>query len=188
LSRLGLEFDIKPADVDEAIRAGEDALTYVKRVAIDKATASRQPDTITVAADTTVVLDGEILGKPTDATNAAEMLAKLSGTNHHVVTGLVVMAVDTDGSIETAVGSETTAVEFSSISSSRISWYASLSEPLDKAGSYAMQGAGALFADRINGSVTNVIGLPIQLLDQLFLELGYDLLTFGTRGESGSAS
>lgn len=188
LSRLGLQFDVEPADVDESVRVGEDPLAYVKRLAMDKAEASRQPGTITIAADTSVILNGSILGKPTDAAHAAEMLAQLSGTRHQVITGVAVAVANADGSVRMAVDSETTEVDFTAITPDRIDWYASLLEPLDKAGSYGMQGAGSLFADRINGSVTNVIGLPIQLVDRLFSELGIDLLAFAPRGEAGPAS
>jgi len=188
LSRLGLDFDVEPADVNENVRPGEDPVAYVKRLAVEKAEASRRPGTVTIAADTSVVLEGAILGKPNDAAHAAVMLTRLSGTRHHVITGVAVTVTSADGSVRMAVDSETTDVDFTTITSDRIAWYTSLLEPLDKAGSYGMQGAGSLFADQINGSVTNVIGLPIQLVDRLFCDLGLKLLAFTPRGEPGPAS
>jgi len=182
LSRLGIRFDVEPADVDESVRPGEAASDYVLRVAADKATAVRRSDTITIAADTSVVLRGEILGKPTGPEDAAEMLARLSGTVHQVMTGVVVALAAARGPIRIASASETTTVHFAAIPPARIRWYASLAEPLDKAGAYGMQGAGSLFADHIDGSVTNVIGLPIQMVDKLFGDLGFDLLSFAPRG------
>ncbi len=188
LSRLDLDFDVEPADIDESARAGESAPDYVSRVAADKAEASRRPATITIAADTAVVLDGEILGKPSNTRHAAEMLTELSGRRHEVITGVVVLATDADGAVRIASGTETTEVDFAGISADRIRWYCSLAEPHDKAGSYALQGAGSLFADRIAGSVTNVIGLPIQLVDRLFRRLDLDLLSFRPGGVPDRAS
>lgn len=188
LSRIGLVFDVEPADVDESTRPGEAASEYVIRVATEKATAVHRPGTVAIAADTSVVLDGEILGKPTDRGHVAEMLTRLSGTVHEVVTGVVVAVTDPDGEVRLSSASETTRVQFASISPERITWYSSLAEPLDKAGAYGMQGAGSLFADRIEGSVTNVIGLPIGLVDQLFADLGLDLLSFSSVGGTGQPS
>ena len=182
LSRLGLAFDVEPADVDESVRRGEAASDYVVRVATDKATAVHRTDAVVIAADTSVVLNGEILGKPTGPSQVASMLTRLSGTVHEVLTGVVVAVTASDGRTQIASGYESTAVRFATVSADRIAWYSSLSEPLDKAGSYGMQGAGSLFADRVEGSVTNVIGLPLQLVDSLFIELGLDLLSFAARG------
>jgi len=173
---------VEPADVDESVRPGEAASDYVIRVATDKATAVHRPGTVAVAADTSVVLRGEILGKPTDPGHVAEMLTRLSGTVHEVVTGVVVAITAADGAMRISADIENTTVRFAQIRPDRIAWYSSLAEPLDKAGAYGMQGAGSLFADRIEGSVTNVIGLPIQLVDRLFTELGLDLLSFAPRG------
>lgn len=188
LSRLDLNFEIQPADIDESTQTGESALDYVSRVAAEKAMTSHRPDTVTIAADTAVILDGEILGKPSDSGHIAQMLMALSGRNHKVITGVVVVATDADGAARVASGTETTLVGFAEISAARIRWYCSLAEPLDKAGSYALQGAGSLFADRVEGSVTNVIGLPIQLVDRLFSELDLNLLAFRSGGVSGRAS
>jgi len=168
--------------VDESVRPGEAASEYVLRVAADKAKAVHRSGTITIAADTSVVLHGVILGKPANSEDAAEMLARLSGTVHQVLTGVVVALTGTEGSIRIVSAIETTTVRFAEIPPERIRWYASLTEPLDKAGAYGIQGAGSLFADHIDGSVTSVIGLPIQLVDKLFGDLGFDLLSFAPRG------
>ncbi len=182
LSRFGLRFDVEPADVDEDVLPDERPVDYVTRVAMEKATAAHRPDTVVVAADTSVVLNDQILGKPTDPEDAAEMLSRLSGNRHEVITGVVVVLTDRDGEQRFATGTESTKVQFSVLTPRRIAWYAALPEPLDKAGAYGLQGAGSLLADRIEGSVTNVVGLPVQLLDRLFDELGLDLLSFSAGG------
>jgi len=182
LSRFGLGFDVEPADVNEDVLPDERPADYVTRVAMEKATAVHRPDTVVVAADTAVVLGGRILGKPKDPEHAAWMLSRLSGKRHEVITGVVVALTDADATQRIVTGTESTKVRFSVLTPRRIAWYAALPEPLDKAGAYGMQGAGSLFADRIEGSVTNVVGLPVQLLDQLFDKLGLDLLSFSARG------
>jgi len=188
LSRFALCFDVEPADVNEDVTPGEHPLDYVVRVATNKATAIHRRNTIVVAADTSVVLAGQILGKPNDRAHVCELLTRLSGTTHEVVTGVVVVSADADGEQTIAADTETTIVRFSVLTPQRIAWYASLSEPLDKAGAYGMQGAGSLFADHIEGSATNVIGLPVQLLDRLFDELGLDLLSFVAGGAADPPS
>ncbi len=188
LTRLALDFEIRPADVDERACDGESPLDYVSRVAAAKASAVATPATVTIAADTIVVIGEEILGKPDDAAHAAEILGRLSGRRHQVITAVVVNAPSDNHSTMTVAGTETTEVQFTDLSPDRISWYCSLDEPLDKAGAYALQGAGSLFADKIQGSATNVIGLPIQLLDDLFTRLGLDLLSFHTGGERANPS
>lgn len=188
LSRLALDFEIRPADVDEGTHDGESPVGYATRVATDKASAIATAHTVTIAADTIVVLDDQILGKPIDATRAAEILTMLSGRCHQVITAVVVTLSPIEGPSTTVAGTETTQVEFANLSADRIRWYASLDEPLDKAGAYGLQGAGSLFADKIVGSPTNVIGLPIQLLDRLFSDLGLDLLSFHSRGAQANPS
>ena len=124
------------------------------------------------------MLDGAILGKPRDPQDGATMLRQLAGRSHEVITGLAVVATADDGSDREAYGTERSTVTFDGLSDARIGWYANTAEPADKAGGYALQGAGALFADRVDGSVSNVIGLPLPLLDRLCRELDVDLLSF----------
>ena len=177
LERLGLDATVRPAEVDESPLAGEEPEAYVRRLASAKARARAAPGTVTIGADTTVVLDGQIVGKPGDRAEARAMLGALSGRCHEVLTAVAVIA---DGTRE-AAGVERSSVGLAPVDEARVGWYTSLEEPYDKAGGYALQGAGSLFADRVEGSISNVIGLPLPLLDRLFSQLGMDLLDFRRR-------
>lgn len=177
LERLGLDATVHPAEVDESPLAGEEPEAYVRRLASAKARARAAPGTVTIGADTTVVLDGQIVGKPGDRAEARAMLGALSGRCHEVLTAVAVIA---DGTRE-AAGIERSTVALAPVDEARVGWYTSLEEPYDKAGGYALQGAGSLFADRVEGSISNVIGLPLPLLDRLFSQLGIDLLDFRRR-------
>jgi len=171
LRALGLDFEIRPVDIDESPLRNEDPEGYVLRLAAEKAAAvATDNGTLVLAADTVVVLDGQILGKPADAEESRQMLRRLSGRVHTVLTGVALRA-----GAEQVADVATTRVSFRTLSSADIDWYADCREPYDKAGSYAMQGLGALFVDRIDGSASNVIGLPVALLDELFDRLGHDL-------------
>ena len=169
---LGLDITMQPAEVDESPLPGEAPEAYVRRLALAKARARAKPDTVTIGADTTVVMDGGIIGKPRDASEAREMLATLSGRSHDVLTAVAVIL---DATLE-VVDVERSTVWFEPINQAHLKWYTSTDEPYDKAGGYALQGAGRLFADRVQGSVSNVIGLPLPLLDKLFAELELNLL------------
>lgn len=157
-----MEFDVRPADVDEAPIDGESPVDYVERIAHDKAAAvaaslgNSLPDVVVLAADTTVALDAEILTKPTDDDDARRMLRLLSGGNHQVHTAVVGLVSD-----EVHEATVTTEVTFARLSEQGISWYLSMGEHGDKAGAYAMQGAGGALVHRIAGSPSNVIGLPL---------------------------
>ena len=177
LERLGLDATVRPAEVDESPLAGEEPEAYVRRLASAKARARAAPGTVTIGADTTVVLDGQIVGKPRDRAEARAMLGALSGRCHEVLTAVAVIA---DGTREAAAVERST-VALAPVDEARVGWYTSLEEPYDKAGGYALQGAGSLFADRVEGSISNVIGLPLPLLDRLFSQLGIDLLDFRRR-------
>ena len=154
LRAAGFTFDVVVADVDETVHPGESADAYVRRVAAAKARAvtARVPGRRVLAADTTVVVDGEILGKPVDAAEAARMLRRLSGRTHQVLTGVCL-----DGACEV----ESSDVEFVPLSGEEIAWYVASGEPMDKAGAYAIQGLAARFISGIRGSYSNVVGLPI---------------------------
>ena len=168
LREAGYEFDVVPADVDESRLDGEDPRRYVSRVAASKAAAvvPRASGRIVVAADTVVLIDGLVLGKPADPLAAASMLDRLSGRTHDVLTGVVVAR---DGRRLEAV--ETTRVTLAALEPARIAWYARTGEPDDKAGAYAVQGIGSRFVERIEGSYTNVVGLPVALVDRFVRQL-----------------
>ena len=175
LDGLGIEFAIRAADVDESIVAGESALEHVRRLAEAKSRARAAAGELVLAADTIVLVDDEILGKPVDADAARSMLSLLAGRRHRVLTGV---ALALGGSDRSVVDSEISEVEMVPMSPEEIDWYVGTGEPLDKAGSYAIQGLGALFVAAVFGNYTNVVGLPLPLTRRLFLELGFDLRRF----------
>lgn len=177
LGRLTDAFLVRPAAIDETPRDAEDPITYVVRLAEEKAQAVAGPDSVVIGADTSVVLDGEILGKPLDRTDAAATLRRLAGRRHDVVTGVAVAVTDAAGSTRITSGFERSTVEVDPLSDETIAWYVATGEADDKAGSYGLQGAGGLFADRVDGSVSNVIGLPMGRLHQLCRDAGIDLLS-----------
>lgn len=163
LESIGLAFDVRPADVDESPRGGEPAVDYVERIAAAKAhdVVSRvhgpELERVAVlAADTTVEIDGSVLAKPLDDDDARDMLRLLSGRTHRVHTAVFGRTSDAEHTVTV-----TTDVTFARLSEQGIDWYLSMGEHLDKAGAYAMQGAGGALVHRIDGSPTNVIGLPL---------------------------
>ena len=160
LKTAGFTFEVRPADVDETPRPAEPAATYVLRVARDKALAAagrvNGNDAWILAADTVVVADGGLLGKPTGPADARRMLSMLSGVVHEVLTAVVVRHA---GSETSEVVS--TRVRFTALSAAEIAWYVESGEPDGKAGAYAIQGLGSRFVDWIEGSWSNVVGLPV---------------------------
>jgi len=168
LEQLGIRLEVRPADADETPLAGEPADDYVRRVAREKARAVAGETVL--GADTAVVLDGAILGKPADGDDARRMLRALSGRPHQVVTGVCARR---DGREE--VLAATTAVRFARLTEAQIAWYVATSEPLDKAGAYAVQGAGGAFVEELRGSVSNVVGLPLAEALALLDRLGFAL-------------
>ncbi|WP_242396056.1 Maf family protein [Anaeromyxobacter oryzisoli] len=172
LAQLGVALEVRPAHADESVRPGEPARAYVLRVAREKARAVAGD--LVLAADTAVVLGGEILGKPADAADAARMLRALSGTRHEVLTAVCVrrtsgpLGVDLDA----VVASE---VRFARLTPGQIAWYVGTREPFDKAGAYAIQGAGGAFVEAITGSVSNVVGLPLAETAELLHRAGFPL-------------
>ena len=171
LRSAGFDFDIRPADVEERPQKGESPETYTLRVATDKASevavGSTPSSTIVLAADTEVVVDGQILGKPVDDRHAAEMLRRLNARAHDVLTAVVVSA---NGQLMAEV--VTTRVWFTRMSDDEVDWYVRSGEPRGKAGAYAIQGLGARFIERIDGSWSNVVGLPIHAVHRLLTQLG----------------
>ena len=166
LRSAGFDFDVAPADVPETPVAGESASDYTLRVARAKArhVAARlkAPDVAVLGADTEVVSGGRILGKPRDEAHATEMLRALSGTTHQVLTAVVICAGDLEFSEVV-----TTQVRFVVMSEAEIQAYVGSGEPSGKAGGYAIQGLGARFIDRIEGSWANVVGLPVDTVYRL---------------------
>jgi septum formation protein len=185
LTAAGFEFEVRITNIDEAPRAGESPREYVLRLAKDKASAAQGPGherrlkpaapgghadegqaEIILAADTTVVVDSEILGKPVDQDDARRMLGQLSGRAHEVLTGVSLKC----GSDERwAV--ESTAVWFKPLTEQEIAWYVASGEGRDKAGAYAIQGLASRFIPRIDGSYANVVGLPVATVHRLLHEL-----------------
>ncbi|HZI12318.1 MAG TPA: Maf family protein [Myxococcus sp.] len=157
LSQLGIHFTVSAADIDETPQPGEEAGAYVLRLAREKAraVAVRHPGAWVLAADTTVALGAELLGKPRDAEEARAMLGRLSGRTHEVHTGVALA-----GRHEEALVVRTR-VTFRTLGAGEIAWYAGTGEPLDKAGAYAVQGKGGFLVASVEGSPTNVIGLPL---------------------------
>jgi septum formation protein len=166
LAAVGWPFEAMPADIDESILCGEDAVTYVQRLARTKAEtiAARVAPGLVLGADTTVVVDAEILGQPQDDDDARRMLQLLSGRWHEVVTGV---ALARRGS-EVRVAYQTTRVRFAELSREEIDWYVASGEPQGKAGAYGIQGKAALFISEIQGDYFNVVGLPVRLVFEMF--------------------
>ena len=169
LEAAGFTFDVQPANADESLHDGETPEQYVRRVADAKAHAvlAGARDRVVLAADTTVVVDSHILGKPADASDAARMLRLLSGRRHQVLTAVTLAR---DARVLTRV--EVTGVEFAPLSDEEIAWYVASGEPFDKAGAYAVQGLASRFVLRIDGSHSNVVGLPVALVYTMLREIG----------------
>jgi septum formation protein len=170
LASAGYEFTVDPGHVDEAELPGEDPEAYVLRVAREKARTVagryREPGKIILAADTTVVAGGEILAKPADESDAIRMLKRLAGAVHHVFTGVVAISGDRELS-ELA----STRVRLLPLTQDEIRWYVGTGEPMGKAGAYAIQGKAARFVDWIEGSWSNVVGLPVAKVAHMLKQL-----------------
>ncbi|MGB8009192.1 MAG: Maf family protein [Terriglobales bacterium] len=161
LRNAGISFEVQPADIVEDPLPGESAKDCAERLAREKAlaVAGQRPRDTVLGADTVVVVDGELLGKPCDASDAARMLRMLSGRLHQVITGVCLVS-----SGEPFVASETTLVTVSKISEQEIADYVASGEPMDKAGAYAIQGIASRWIPRIEGDYSNVVGLPVALV------------------------
>ena len=170
LSLLGVDFIIRAPEVNESQHAGEDPENYVRRVSSEKASAVK--GSVVLGADTCVVLEGTIYGKPVSLENAEAMLQKLSGKVHQVVSGVAVRTSE-----QLMITVVHTDVEFISLNQRLIDWYLGLGESLDKAGAYALQGAGGSLIKAINGSHSNVVGLPLVETAGLLDRAGIDLMS-----------
>jgi septum formation protein len=169
LALLGLPFEVVPADVDETARPGEAPIDLVHRLAVDKVRAvsasgeiEAGADVVVLAADTIVDVAGEIFGKPAHVDDARRMLRRLSARTHLVHTGVAVRRDDV-----TLCEVVTTVVTMVAMSDAAIEWYLATGEPMDKAGAYAIQGAGGAFVASVDGSASNVVGLPLATVVEL---------------------
>ena len=173
LAQLGLTFEVRPAQADETPRPAEEARAYVLRVAQAKARAIDAAGVV-LGADTSVVLDGRILGKPSDAAEATAMLRALSGRAHQVLTAVCARGAGRQESLVV-----TTVVELAPLSERQIAWYVASGEPFDKAGGYAVQGLAGAFVSAVRGSISNVVGLPLAetmaLLERFGVRLPWEL-------------
>ena len=167
LRNAGIIFEVRPADIPEDPLPGEGAKQCAERLARDKAlaVALQRPQDVVLGADTVVVVDGQLLGKPSDAADAARMLRLLSGREHQVITGVCLVV-----SGQPTVASETTVVTVSEITEKDIADYVASGEPMDKAGAYAIQGLASRWIPRIEGDYSNVVGLPVALVLRMLRE------------------
>ncbi|PLY13066.1 MAG: septum formation protein Maf [Sedimenticola sp.] len=175
LQQIGVHHEVIPVDVDETPRPDEAPAEYVIRLALEKARAGRaltleQAETPVLGADTAVVIDNEILGKPRDQAEALEMLGRLSGRSHKVLTGIALIGAHTSTRLSVSK------VTFRPISADQALAYWRSGEPADKAGGYGIQGLGAIFVSRLEGSFSGVMGLPLFETAELLRETGLDPL------------
>lgn len=176
LNSLGLDFDVEPPGVDESRRQDEPPGVYVERIAVEKARAVAAPDRVVLAADTAVVHEGKVLGKPGHPEEARAMLRRLQNDRHEVFTGIAVASWDGGAVVNSTV--DVTEVAFLPMTDDEIVDYVSTGEPMDKAGAYALQGAGGRFIESVKGSPFTVIGLPIHLISRLISAAGMDIRSF----------
>ncbi len=193
LKNLGLDFEILPSDLDEIVDPEHTPSQVVAALAESKASRVQtliqnrggelaQSHHVIVTADTIVVFEGDILGKPVDRTDAIAMLTRLVGHCHEVYTGVHILSVpsqennNTSNSVLSYHDVEIASVEFRSLSQNEISTYVDTKEPMDKAGSYALQGIGAFMIDRIQGSPSNIIGLPLVLTTKMLRQCGIKIM------------
>ncbi len=171
LRLVGIDHTVIPADIDEAHPPGEAPAVYAERLAREKAGAIGRDDAVVIGSDTIVVVDGDVLGKPRDREQAVDMLRRLSGRAHIVMTGV---AVAWRGRMSSGV--EEVGVTFRALSDDEIRRYVETGEPMDKAGAYGIQGFGATIVDSVHGDYFAVMGLPLNRLVRLCraLGLGYD--------------
>ncbi len=172
LRAVGVSFETAPAEIDETPGPAEDALDYVDRMASEKCRAARlrlagDDPTVVLAADTVVVLDGVVLGKPVDAADATRMLGRLSGRTHQVYSSVCVA-----DAARTRLVRVKTDVTFAELTAGEIEWYVATGDPLDKAGAYGVQTAGGSFVLSVAGSPSNVVGLPLRETLVLLREAG----------------
>ena len=169
LTLVGIPHTVRPADIDEAYLPGEEPAAHAQRLAREKAAvvAAEDPEAVVIGSDTIVVVDGDVLGKPRDEAHAAQMLTRLSGRSHVVMTGIAVRWREVERSSVEMVG-----VTFHPLTVQDIQAYIATREPMDKAGAYGIQGFGATIVERVDGDYFAVMGLPLQRMVRLMGELG----------------
>ena len=165
LDAVGWPFEVVTSGIDETRSPGENPVAYVQRLALEKAeaVAAKREEGLILAADTTVVVEDQLLGQPEDDHDAQRMLRLLSGKWHEVLTGVALLQIGG----ETKLGIETTRVRFAELSQTEIDWYVSTGEPRGKAGAYGIQGKAALFVQEVSGDYFNIVGLPIRLVYEM---------------------
>jgi septum formation protein len=176
LDRLRLDFEVRAPNVDETRLPEEQPASYVERVARAKAGAVADEGLIVVAADTAVVHEGKVMGKPGHPEEARSMLRRLQGDSHEVLTGLAVAWLDGALLLESLV--DVSKVTMLPMTEEEIAWYVGTGEPLDKAGGYALQGMGGMYVSKVAGSPSTVVGLPIHLLGRLVAATGVEVTRF----------
>lgn len=167
LRLIGVEHEVRPANIDERYLAHETPRAHAERLAREKASVIHEPGAVTIGSDTIVVLDGDVLGKPRDRAHAVEMLRRLSGRSHTVMTGIAVCWED-----RTASALEEVGVTFRRLAHDEIERYVDTGEPMDKAGAYGIQGFGATIVERVDGDYFAVMGLALNRLVSLCRSLG----------------
>lgn len=169
LSAAGISYIVRPSDIDETVFSGTEPRLGVQLLAAAKAAAAaKNKDEIILGADTVVVLDGQVLGKPRDAADAVRMLRMLSGRTHAVYTGVALISAK-DGRMKTIC--EETRVTFRALSEEEILAYVKTGEPMDKAGAYGIQGKGGALVEKTEGDFQNVVGLPLDAVRRLFADM-----------------
>ncbi len=178
LEQIGLKFEVVPSNIDEDEKSINNPRRLVKNLAMEKAkiVSQKVKDGIVIAADSVVVFNGEIIGKPKDDKDAFAILKKLSGNFHDVFTGLVVMDANNGKTLSDVVKSK---VKFREIPDEEIMDYVKTGEPLDKAGGYGAQERAAVFLESVDGCFFNIVGLPIAKLVEMLKEFGVDVLKEG---------
>ncbi len=180
LEQLGLTVEVRPADLDETRLGAEPPVDYVRRLSREKAdlvAGTLDPDDdgwVVIGADTCVALDDEIFGKPADDQDATRMLRRLSVRPHRVITGVSVVTASA-----AVVDIESTTVTMTPMTDAEIAWYVATGEPDGKAGGFAIQGIGGAFIESVDGSASNVVGLPLTLTRRLLRSVGVDLFDLG---------
>ncbi|WP_421869364.1 Maf family protein [Motiliproteus sp.] len=172
LNQIGVLFTTDSADIDETPSSGEQPADYVERMALQKAqaVAARHPDALVLGSDTSVICDNAILGKPADQQQGVEMLMRLSGRSHQVITAVALVAGERQQTIRV-----TTDVRFRTLSAEECRRYWQTGEPADKAGGYGIQGLAAVFIERIEGSYSAVVGLPLAETAALLADVGFPI-------------
>jgi len=176
LRQIRVEFELLPSQVEERPHPDEAPADYIIRIARAKviAVARQREAGLVIGADTVVVLDGHLIGKPEDEADARRLLRRLAGRWHAVMTGVALIDLETRREV---ADYDKTLVKFAQLTDMEIEWYANTGEPMDKAGAYGIQGLGGLFIDEIAGNYYNVVGLPIPLVYRLARRLGYSFVT-----------